>query len=122
MALTLADRVSYVTGKLRELSFHNITLTAYKPGVTGQDGYYKLLAVKSEYRVFVAELLVGGKIAKYSYTLLHGERPVLRYDNAPHHPNIETFPHHKHENDEVKPLHDNSIEAFLKEVRRFIEK
>ena len=122
MTLTLADRVSYVTGKLRELGFHNITLTAYKPGVTGQNGYYKLLAVKSGYRVFVAELLVGGEIAKYSYTLLHGERPVLRYDNAPHHPNIETFPHHKHENDEVKPLHDNSIEAFLKEVRRFIEK
>jgi hypothetical protein len=32
----------------------------------------------------------------YSYTYIQDEKRVFRYDNAPHHPQILTFPHHKH--------------------------
>jgi hypothetical protein len=32
----------------------------------------------------------------YAYTYLRGGQQVYRYDNAPHHPQILTHPHHKH--------------------------
>lgn len=32
----------------------------------------------------------------YSYTYIREGQRVFRYDNAPHHPAIATYPHHKH--------------------------
>jgi len=32
----------------------------------------------------------------YSYAYFRVNEPIFRYDNAPHHPEIATFPHHKH--------------------------
>jgi hypothetical protein len=32
----------------------------------------------------------------YAYTYVRGDERVFRYDNAPHHPQIPTNPHHKH--------------------------
>ena len=57
----------------------------------------------------------------YGYQLLVDDKPLLRYDNAPHHPEIETFPHHKHVGDRVEPLHSPSIEAFLEEAKSVVE-
>jgi len=35
---------------------------------------------------------------RYSYQLFGEERPILRWDNAPHHPELpENFPHHVHD-------------------------
>ncbi|MCE4619396.1 MAG: DUF6516 family protein [Desulfurococcales archaeon] len=121
MRVKLADRVAYVTGKLRTLGFQSITLATYRPGPTSLDGYYRLQAVKRDFRAFISELILGGSIAKYSYTLLYNERAILRYDNAPHHPHIETFPHHKHEHDKVVPLPDHSVDAFIKEVKSLVK-
>jgi len=52
MSVKLADRRAYVTSKLQELEFHSITLIAYRPGPTNLDGYYKLQAIKHNYRIF----------------------------------------------------------------------
>ncbi len=124
MTVKLADRIAYVTSKLQELEFHSITLIAYRPGPANIDGYYKLRAIKHNYKVFsISELLIRGFTVKYSYTLLlYDEKSILRYDNAPHYPHIETFPHHKHENDEIKPLYNHSVEAFIKEVENRVKK
>ncbi|AEM39042.1 hypothetical protein Pyrfu_1179 [Pyrolobus fumarii 1A] len=121
MRIKLSDRVAYVTSKLRELGFTNITLISYKPGLSGFDGYYKLRAVKRQCKVFVSELIIQGRVTKYSYTLLYNDEVVLRYDNAPHYHNIMTFPHHKHEYEQVKPLHDHSIDAFIEEIRNWVK-
>lgn len=63
---------------------------------------------------------------RYAYQLFT-DRPILRWDNAPHHPEIQGFPHHFH--DKVghrlpstltgDPLADMPI--VLDEVRRFLE-
>jgi len=42
---------------------------------------------------------------------------ILRWDNAPYHPNIITYPHHKHKESGVSPSH----EITLEEVITFIE-
>lgn len=36
------------------------------------------------------------EILRYSYTYTKGTTHIFRYDNAPHHREISTFPHHKH--------------------------
>lgn len=36
------------------------------------------------------------EILRYSYTYLKGSEHIFRYDNAPHYPELPTFPHHKH--------------------------
>jgi hypothetical protein len=43
---------------------------------------------------------------------------ILRWDNAPHHPNIITYPHHKHTKSGIAP----SREITLEQVIMFIEK
>jgi hypothetical protein len=52
---------------------------------------------------------------KYRFHFMgSADEMVFRYDNAPHHPEIATHPHHKHIRDEKKPK--QSKEKELKEV------
>ena len=58
--------------------------------VTFWDGSYLGM-----YEVVSTELGYPVRIS-YAYTYLKEGRRIFRYDNAPHHPEIVTFPHHKH--------------------------
>ncbi|MEJ5199337.1 MAG: DUF6516 family protein [Anaerolineae bacterium] len=51
-----------------------------------------------------------------------GQR-VFRYDNAPHHPEIVTFPHHKHigPQDRVAPSDQPSLSQVLAEIASWLE-
>lgn len=57
-----------------------------------------------------------GEIIKYSYIFVENDKAILRYDNAPHHTEIQTFPHHKHLKDEVQSLENFQLGDFLQEV------
>ena len=46
----------------------------------------------------------------------------MRYDNAPHHRKISTYPHHKHLEDKVFPVEKWSIEAFIREALDIISR
>ncbi len=41
---------------------------------------------------------------------------IFRYDNAPHHVEIATFPHHKHEVDDIKESLEPSLDEVLLEI------
>jgi hypothetical protein len=43
-------------------------------------------------------------------------RLVLRYDNTPHFPDLESFPHHKHLENEVKSCEKPSILQVVEEI------
>ncbi|BAP56563.1 hypothetical protein THII_2266 [Thioploca ingrica] len=45
---------------------------------------------------------------------------IFRYDNAPHFPNLDSFPHHKHLKNKVIATHKPSIDEVVQEVDRFI--
>ena len=45
---------------------------------------------------------------------------VFRYDNAPHFPEIDTFPHHKHLPETVIGVKKTSIIDVIKEISRHI--
>ena len=58
----------------------------------------------------------AGKI-KYRYQYMDAQQVMLfRYDNAPHHRQIATFPHHKHEGDTIHDSLEPSLEMVLLEV------
>ena len=54
----------------------------------------------------------------YAYTYLREGERVFRYDNAPHHPEIPTHPHHKHigREDKLREALEPSLAMVLAEV------
>ena len=54
----------------------------------------------------------------YSYNYVRGTTCIFRYDNAPHHPEVVTHPHHKHIEGHAKALPSDqpSLGQVLAEV------
>jgi len=62
---------------------------------------------------FTESISPGWLRYRYQYMRKDGSL-IFRYDNVPHHPNMATFPHHKHYSDRV-------IENEPADLRRVIE-
>jgi hypothetical protein len=45
---------------------------------------------------------------------------ILRYDNAPHHREIPTFPHHKHFRSNIQPSKEMGLAEVLSEIEKII--
>lgn len=74
--------------------------------VTRNMGYLKAtVTFVDDSQLWIREF-VNGKLRKigyaYHYQNIDGKL-VFRYDNAPHHVNVSTFPHHKHVSYNPKP-------------------
>ena len=121
MYLRLAGRVAHVARVLRDeagrhgLRLGDVSLAEYR-AYSQLDGYYKLRALIGDCSIHIAELILDGKVVKYSYSLVCSGSPLLRYDNAPHHPDLGTYPHHKHVAGQVLPLYDSPVAAFIREA------
>jgi predicted ATPase len=67
-----------------------------------------------------AVVLTAGELRWLSYRY-HYQDPsgamLFRYDNAPHHPEIPTYPDHMHAGDRILASAHPSIEQVLQEVR-----
>ena len=83
--------------------------------------YLSLRIQVNKYSIVIRETWIKNKLIRYGYQLLKNSTHILRYNNVPHHKNIETFPHHKHVKGEVKPLKDYSLQAFLNEAKNIIK-
>ena len=58
----------------------------------------------------------AAEVLKYRYHFERSDRKIMRWDNAPHHKEISTFPHHKHINGDVLDSEKPSIEEVLELV------
>jgi len=60
----------------------------------------------------------------YAYTYIRERQRVFRYDNAPHHPKIVTYPHHKHigPTDRPAPADQPSLSQILAEIEAWLER
>ena len=70
-------------------------------------------------RLDFTEVVNTAKTAKvkYRYQYMNAEMVMLfRYDNAPHHQHIPTFPHHKHESEQIIATHEPTLEHVLLEI------
>lgn len=54
----------------------------------------------------------------YAYTYLRLGKRIFRYDNAPHHPEIATHPHHKHigPDERLAPADQPNLGQVLSEI------
>jgi len=52
----------------------------------------------------------------YTYQYIRGGEALLRYDNAPHHPDLPTFPHHKHVRKERLSATEPTLSQVVSEV------
>ena len=60
-------------------------------------------------------------IINYRYHYMDSKNNLIfRYDNAPHYPNVSTFPHHKHILSGMKESEMPSIENLITEIHRHI--
>jgi hypothetical protein len=60
----------------------------------------------------------------YAYTYVQQGQRVFRYDNAPHHPDIATYPHHRHLGpvNRAAPADQPTLSQVLAEVARWLER
>ena len=78
-----------------------ITFEIYEDARTNYEGFIKakINFVGNSFLEFREYVNTGGSKVKtyaYSYHYQKSDKLVFRYDNTPHHPQIESFPHHKH--------------------------
>ncbi len=58
---------------------------------------------------------------KYSYHCQNNDGDlIVRWDNKPHWKDMSTYPHHKHENDQVYPSHRVTIVDVLDQIEKKI--
>jgi len=58
---------------------------------------------------------------RYAYHISKGSELIIRWDNAPHHKQIQTFPHHKHVGETILESNEMEIEVILRELERMIK-
>ncbi len=74
-----------------------------------------VLILRDMSRVCIRRIFRGNELVAYSYYWLDPEGNIIEgWDNAPHHPEIESFPHHRHtKNRRVELLFNYDLESFL---------
>lgn len=66
---------------------------------------------------FLRSTLTGLVREKYRYHFMDAvNQLIFRYDNAPHHPQVATFPHHKHQPSGVTECLEPGFEQALAEI------
>ena len=70
-----------------------------------------------EFALFAAQGPRDVVVDKYRFQYMDKDgRMIFRYDNAPHHPEISSFPHHKHLPNRVLPASLPSLKDLLNEI------
>ena len=89
----------------------------YKTWETGL--YYKIKIVITDNSIIYAREYISETERIYSFHWQdENENIITRWDNAPHYKNMSTYPHHKHENREIKVSREITLEDVLKDIAK----
>jgi hypothetical protein len=105
---------------------HALSYVLQKKVYNAKQGYIRgrleFLGGKRREFVEVKDTDVVTKL-KYRYHFM-GEQEVMlsRYDNAPHHSRIASYPHHKHVGDEVHESDEPSLADVLLEIAELLRR
>jgi len=86
------------------------TLGAFKARISFLDGSFL------DFREFVDTSTRPVRRYSYSYHYQKNEQMIFRYDNAPHHPELSGFPHHKHVADSTVESQPPTLKEVLAEI------
>jgi hypothetical protein len=103
------------------LTFPNIRSYTLKKKVYNiKQGYIQgSIMFESGCRLDFVEVKQTDRQAKIKYRyhyMAPNQQLVFRYDNAPHHPNLSTFPHHKHLQTGEQESEEPTLEDVLLEI------
>ena len=74
-----------------------------------------------EISIFATESSKKLSIDKYRLHYMNNTGQMLfRYDNSPHHPELDSYPHHKHTSSKIRPSNIPSIRDILNEISAMI--
>lgn len=72
--------------------------------------------------LWVREVYGDDTLDTYSYYWLQADNSlIMGWDNAPHHPDIDTFPHHKHQRATIEASQERTLEDVLQHLQEFYE-
>ncbi|MEA2060608.1 MAG: DUF6516 family protein [Thermodesulfobacteriota bacterium] len=79
--------------------------------------FHAELQLKDDSKIFIKEYVFKNNERKYAYhwTDVSGNL-ICRWDNASHWPDVATFPHHKHIDNDVKESTETSFSDVLESV------
>ncbi len=81
----------------------------------------RLLFLGGYILTFMEYIQIGKERPKYRFNFSDGKSDMIfRYDNAAHHKEIPTFPHHKHVGTEVKPSREIGLAEVVSEIESMI--
>jgi hypothetical protein len=73
-------------------------------------------------RLHVNEVYISGQLRKYAYYRLTPTGEVLQgWDNAPHPPEVASYPHHVHQQDLVHPSQVRSLADVLEQLEKLMQ-
>jgi len=87
----------------------------------------QISAIKAKLKLFdetlvrVREIWIKGIIEAYSYYWLRADETVIiGWDNAPHHKEVNSFPHHMHIGNRVEASQERNLRDVLSFIRNFL--
>jgi len=117
---SVLKRAEKASKELSQLNVKSLKLARIKITKDNPDtGHFRLKALLTEKEfIEIFEFYFSGNLLKYSYTYIKDDNSILRYDNAPHHKKLKSFPHHKHIKDKIKELEKPQLEEFLRDLMK----
>ncbi len=97
----------------------------YKSTESNLTSYKAIFILKGNMSLRVKEIREGTDLIKYSYYFLNSNNNIIYgWDNAPHHDNINTFPHHKHikNNSSIEESSVRNLSDVLEILKKYFEK
>jgi len=111
-------RLSHVL-KLIEAHLGEAKVSVLRHEIDENIEYLNVRVEKSKATLVIREYWRKGKLVAYGYYVrVKGHEEW--WDNRPHHPEVVTYPHHKHVMNKVEPLFEPSLEKFMERVRELL--
>lgn len=115
---SVLKKAEKATKLLKSLNPKDLRLIKTKIATDNSDtGHFRLKAILNDSDfVEIFEFYLESELIKYSYSFISKDSCILRYDNAPHHKSLTSFPDHKHIYEKVEEINKVGLKHFIIEI------
>lgn len=116
----IADYFDFLEGLARNEPFAR-EVEVLKRGASAESGYIRMVVTFTDGSQLHAFEHVDADLDRNDYSY-HWQDEAgelrIRWDSAPHHEEVDTFPHHVHRGDSVEPSEEPSLAEVLRTIHR----